>query len=678
MAKRNRRTLRVVIMLFSLIFLMACGDGESSQTDISAVDGQYLDFVLEESVFYDVAAELSGGQFLGMQYYQGEPVQLWASSSTRKDGELYVALYMYHQDGTRETVYEEIARDYLTPYGYLDAEGNYYRMSGESIMKLDASGKVVYSVKGGGTIGYVGGACQMSDGRMFFLVKPEGSQKRLALVQVSADGNVTEVEMKTQISQTAHLGIWGEKLLLLDNDYIYQVNLSEGSLSQLISFRQTSYAVNEQLQLALRGEQIKAFYMPDSGRVELVKADSAGSGKCESLTLSDMGQEKTVIVLRSLRIETDTWLKNQVVKFNSSNEKYYIVIEAPEEGDDWDDFVAATGVALAAGKGAEILHGKQILGSVGELIEKGGLENLAPLMEGSGIREEDYFPMTFASWRQEDAIYSISYRIYIRDRLISSDVLDGVENPDIETVVDALLAYPEKAIYDKYSAANILNELLQGSETLWGMVDWENGVCDFSGELFAKMLEAAKRYRYDEKNNYPSIADLRNANCLSLFSTQEEVKAEGYTVAGMLFDDGCHPVINTGHYSMLAINANAENKEGAWEFLSFILSEEVQKSVPEFWSTLPVKRDTFYEIADDIIKNGWEKGLRVDFELTEKRVEEMVAYIEDARALPVATESILEIICEEAQDYFDGTKEISQVAEVIENRVNLYLQETGN
>lgn len=37
--------------------------------------------------------------------------------------------------------------------------------------------------------------------------------------------------------------------------------------------------------------------------------------------------------------------------------------------------------------------------------------------------------------------------------------------------------------------------------------------------------------------------------------------------------------------------------------------------------------------------------------------------------------SILEIVLEEAQDYFDGIKEIPQVVDVIENRVGLYLKE---
>ena len=49
--------------------------------------------------------------------------------------------------------------------------------------------------------------------------------------------------------------------------------------------------------------------------------------------------------------------------------------------------------------------------------------------------------------------------------------------------------------------------------------------------------------------------------------------------------------------------------------------------------------------------------------------------LEGARYLPLHTKPILDIVCEEAEDYFSGSKSAEEVTEVIENRVRLYLNE---
>lgn len=56
-------------------------------------------------------------------------------------------------------------------------------------------------------------------------------------------------------------------------------------------------------------------------------------------------------------------------------------------------------------------------------------------------------------------------------------------------------------------------------------------------------------------------------------------------------------------------------------------------------------------------------------------MDELVAYVEDARMAPYRTEQILHIIKEEADGYFNGSKKIPQVLEIIQNRVQVFLDE---
>lgn len=192
-----------------------------------------------------------------------------------------------------------------------------------------------------------------------------------------------------------------------------------------------------------------------------------------------------------------------------------------------------------------------------------------------------------------------TYRALVRDYLIKKEVLGDAKELDAETLVNALLAYPEQAVYySGASAGNILMSLLEGSETLHGMVDWEKGTCDFSGGLLAGMMEVAKRYQY--RAGLPQV-EKRRALCFAMtFPTQEEYEAEAYVPVGAMFDDGIHPVADANN--ILFINANSKHPEVAWEFLRFIMSEEVQGTLHNLYKPvdLPVMRSVFLGAAQKI------------------------------------------------------------------------------
>ena len=63
------------------------------------------------------------------------------------------------------------------------------------------------------------------------------------------------------------------------------------------------------------------------------------------------------------------------------------------------------------------------------------------------------------------------------------------------------------------------------------------------------------------------------------------------------------------------------------------------------------------------------------YPLTEKRIKELKAILEDTRFTPIRTEPILDIICQEAAEYFGGTKSVEEVIEMVNNRVQVLLDE---
>ena len=163
---------------------------------------------------------------------------------------------------------------------------------------------------------------------------------------------------------------------------------------------------------------------------------------------------------------------------------------------------------------------------------------------------------------------------------------------------------------------------------------------------------------------------------------------------GVMFDDGCYPVVNSS-YQILSINANSRQKQGAWEFIAWLLGEEGQQVLMRN-DGVPVSRKAFREKIDEdreVFENGhpvWVgssylvRGKYVDEmreikeeDITEEWIEAFIKAAEDARPLPVRTKPVLEVIREEAEDYFNGMKSLEEVISIMENRVQLYLNENS-
>lgn len=146
-------------------------------------------------------------------------------------------------------------------------------------------------------------------------------------------------------------------------------------------------------------------------------------------------------------------------------------------------------------------------------------------------------------------------------------------------------------------------------------------------------------------------------------------------------------------------NSDDAHKQGAWEFIAFLLSDEIQESMGS--QRFPVNKKAFEALAAQemvegsiVLKEGKdgntvkyvktgslkdynydEAAYRAANDLTEEKVREIRTLLETSRALPTRNVPVIAIINEEAAAYFSGAKSIEEVVAVIENRVELYLKE---
>ena len=134
------------------------------------------------------------------------------------------------------------------------------------------------------------------------------------------------------------------------------------------------------------------------------------------------------------------------------------------------------------------------------------------------------------------------------------------------------------------------------------------------------------------------------------------------------------------------MNAQSAHKEGVWEFMEYMLSKECQLMIGKksvFVNALPVLKEAFLESQGEYVgqlsyPGGFVKFEGVEWE--EVTEEELQAFYEMMETMELHSEYTLvirKIIFEEAESYFDGDRSAEEVCELIQNRVQLYLDEQG-
>lgn len=728
--KRKKKCYALFLWLWCVLLLAGCGKqgasagsapaGSASGTsgidasDAAAGQTAYYDIYAQTQAVFDWEESGEGSPLSdpdmylrGMQFYQGEPVQLWEKVCRDDAGNYsHSEVHLYRNDKSSEMLWQTTL--HFIPKVYLDVEGNGYCWGNEHegegeaekvraiLVKYLPDGEILFTREwtDGSELKDI---CGLPDGRVYLILGDARASRLLELDP--ATGQTEEVKQVRLLSMGGQMLGTGDSTLLLYTDggilhekEITELNMADGKENSIFSFEGSSY--NPQYTYDTFEMNLWDFRALEDGSVELLYAEwDGGSAICDRLQIKEV--DRIPIVIRG-GLSTDGWIAGQAALFNAQSDTYHVIIEGCGL-DEMGDYARLTSIQIATGGGPDILCGELLEDYLAGMLEKGALEDLSPYLEGSGIRTEDYFPFTFNLWSEEGRIYGVCPRFPGGEGTeIAAEVLGGCE-PDIYTVTEALLSLEEEAVYVKnYGSRKLLEVFLGGTETLWGSVDWEQGTCDFSGELFQNILEIAKRYGDNGKGGrFPSLAQDLGMGYSDIFHFNGPAQQEerGMVTLGVFFDDGCHMAFFP--FSALAVNANSAHKEGAWEFICFLLGEEAQNIYAE-QGNMPASRSAFDLLMEGekarvagenkiirtitmIGENGapgesWTEVF-TSKDVTEEKIEAYRKTIEEARAYPVRTLPILDIIYEEAADYFNGSKSLDEVCGIIENRVQLYLNE---
>ncbi|MDE5680280.1 MAG: extracellular solute-binding protein, partial [Lachnospiraceae bacterium] len=286
-------------------------------------------------------------------------------------------------------------------------------------------------------------------------------------------GMVGKIDWMKDIAYCIAKG-YAKDILILDAKGLYDYGLSDGSKQYYMVWSGTAYDPQS------GAEDIK--FISDN-QIEIY------AGGDMTVTLSKINPEesgKTILTYKTTSISSE--IKELIVRFNKENPDYYIVIEECPASQDLYTFREKVEIEIAAGHGPDMIDNLSVRNPY-TLIEKGVLEELTLYIEESGMDREAYFPMVFQGFGVEEGVYGIGIGMSIHSWCADGSLFSKEEDFSLEHMVNVLeVLNNDKIFMNGREAVSLVYQWLRPSEDLYGMVDWETGECDFSGENFRRIL----------------------------------------------------------------------------------------------------------------------------------------------------------------------------------------------
>jgi hypothetical protein len=351
--------------------------------------------------------------------------------------------------------------------------------------------------------------------------------------------------------------------------------------------------------------------------------------------------------------------------------------------------------------------------SVRQCARKGLIEELTPYYEkDTKYNVEDLLPEVYEAEMEDGGLYYVASSFCISTLLARTQDVgksSGWTVKDLQSVMkkkgDGVELIDSKELRIYY-----LDMLL--SNTVSDYVDWDNGVCNFDSDEFKYLMELSYSQgtkeekiltdsEFDEMYNtmYSRFHDgeylLFDENEISLHMLQFEREVLGMPLNYIGYPNKSSEGSYFEFEDMYAMSAKSDNKELAWQFLRELLSEEYQiNKVRDDDFRMPVMKSSFEEhmkalttsttyidVLGEIVKPQEEYdfswGVYGD-KMGVPKEEDVNKYMEILHRTKHAKTyetAILNIVYEEAQDYFTDKKKLNKTIDVIQNRVTTYINE---
>lgn len=474
---------------------------------------------------------------------------------------------------------------------------------------------------------------------------------------------------------------------------------------------ESSETILKWLDSDINGEYVASIsYMDDGKLLAVIRDWNTDKVELAILTKTKADEVKQKIELTIGTYYTDQSLQDAAVAFNKENDKYRVKVKTYMDDNfetEWSDILTQVNNDIASGSAPDLLDLSLI--NTKKVTDKNVLEDLTPYLEkSSALSKDDILPAVLEAYTINDELVGIPSSVYIACLVGKNSVIGERKSWSLEEMKETAAQYPGAQLINGADKEEVLYMCLIFNEDYF--IDWNSGTCNFDTPEFAEILEFV--------NSFPDEIDWDNLDDSAKLYQENKVL---FQIGGATFEElqwyeaqfgepvsfVGYPTVNGGSGTVMfgesayGINAASQNKEGAWEFIEFLLNYEnaYEYGIPSLKKKLDkviedvTKEEYVYDENGEILldENGepvlegsgdgiWmEDGTIYEYrQITQEDVDRILSLMEGA--VPISDnfdEEIINIITEEAGPYFHGQKSVEDVTKIIQNRLQNYVSENS-
>lgn len=610
---------------------------------------------------------------------------------------------VFRQDITSLMNSEEMG---YTPYVQqmkVDKDGNIYVSCGEqSIWVFNATGNLLCEIP---TASWINGMGVSKDGEVY--ISTYGGNGMI-IQKVDAKTKSMGAELKGLPNNVMGDMVPGleEDFLLKSDTALYDYDIETQTAAEILNF----------IDCDISGSYVERFSVTEDGKVIVYYRDwNQDVEELICLTKTDASEvkTKTTLTLGGFYVSSD--LQSAIVKFNKSNEEYRITIRdySASVGDDmtsYQDALTLMNNDIITGNAPDLICLENV--NMKNLAAKGAIEDLMPYLEKSEkLNKDDLVESVITAYTSNGILCAIPTCFNISTLMSASSLVGDEMGWTIDEMIAIAEKMPEDAKIMQYANKELMLEymMLFCPDTF---VDWNTGKCNFTGEEFIKVLEFANRF--DAELNYseddPVMPELVEADKLLLVE-QTISQVSDYQIIRTIWDEpvtciGFPSATGNGSVMMgedaIAISSKSKNKDAAWEFLQGYIVDKTSGEGGHMWA-FPVTKDGLeakfaeamepeyeidWETGEPLLdengekieysKGGWSYGNGVEYNIyaaTREEADKVKELIDTTTTVYSYDTQLFTMVSEEAAYFFKGQKSAKEVAEIIQGRVQVYVDE---
>lgn len=399
----------------------------------------------------------------------------------------------------------------------------------------------------------------------------------------------------------------------------------------------------------------------------------------------------TLATCSGTRLQWDELLNTAVSAYNAQSSKYRVEIydySTLNNTSESDSGMTQFRIDVIAGKTPDIYDLWSLPSP--SLLSSGLLENLYPYFNSAP--EYDLIDSAMKTLDCGGKLYELVPSFDIATVFCDSSISDELEHMSLQELSKL------------YSASQIFGGTVSRNDFLLYLivysgksyVDNSSSTCSLNSPEFIEMLEFSAELNEEEDWSYDPTSAVFNGKQMIFISTTEDPVYE-YQYANALFHQQAKLVgfpTNAGTGVSMAprlrigMSANSKEKAGVWDFMEYLLSDSFQAKA----GGIRIRKDVMLPIIKaqiDAYSNSKKKlgvfyyddqGNSIQTEapfqpLPQSTENDIWAYINLIDGTNEYDDTVLEIIQQEAEKYYDGYCSAEEAAERMQKRVSLYLAE---